>query len=682
MRLEYLRPQNGSKMACLLLLTTPKVAAFLNEDSKTAMPIYDLPYKILCKVVHVQLKAEAKTDEVFAHITLLPVAEGDELSSNKDGESLLLHRKTRVLSFTKKLTPSDTSTQGGFSVPKRHAEESLPPLDKSQQPPAQELLAKDLHGSEWRFRHIYRGQPKRHLLTGGWSTFISSKRVVAGDSFIFLRGESGELRVGVRRAMKLENNLSANVVTAHSMQLGILSSASHAISTGSIFTIFFHPWTSPAEFIIPFDQYMKSAEIEYSIGTRFIMQFEGEECTEQSTFRIERCEGTVVGAEDVDHIRWPNSEWRILKVKWDAASDAFVHPERVSPWNIEPIEPIRKKHASLVHQGKKACIADKSLPRFLISVKDGLLHSSVEYANRSHLKVFQGQVDRDTGANKFGAFKQPTIAHLLSPPNPEWNFSPIGKDNQEQFWMHGPVYPCPSSTVSFPGGNIARLGNPNSWCSTPSSYGVHDNAVGSRSLSVPFVSHNSGSQKWRGFELKHANEVPLAAPHSGGSSYMLFGVNLENNPPELPSPQVATSVVLENHNYVPLTSQSSVSEPSKSTSGVNSDKQCRNCSSAAIPSCTKVLKYGTVLGRSVDLTQFDGYSELICELDLMFDFQESLIDGTSGWCVAYSDNEGDMIQIADCPWQEFLSAVHRIFICPKEETGKLNPVSPNPSPSE
>jgi hypothetical protein len=64
-----------------------------------------------------------------------------------------------------------------------------------------------------------------------------------------------------------------------------------------------------------------------------------------------------------------------------------------------------------------------------------------------------------------------------------------------------------------------------------------------------------------------------------------------------------------------------------------------------------VLKYGTVLGRSVDLTQFDGYSELICELDLMFDFQESLIDGTSGWCVAYSDNEGDMIQIADCPWQ-------------------------------
>ncbi|KAJ6880074.1 auxin response factor 2-like [Populus alba x Populus x berolinensis] len=656
-----------------------KVAACMNEEGKMEMPIYDLPYKILCKVVHVELKAEAGTDEVFALINLLPVAEEDELSSNKDGKSLPLHRKTCARSFTKKLTPSDTKTHGGFSVPKRHADQCLPPLDKSQQPPVQELLAKDLHGFEWCFKHIYRGQPKRHLITSGWSTFVSSKRLVAGDSFIFLRGESGELRVGVHRAMKLENNLSANVLSSHSMQLGILSSASHAITTGSMFTIYFHPWTSTAEFIIPYDQYMKSAEIDYSAGTRFRMLFEGEECAEQShcTFRIERFEGTVVGTEDVDHIRWPNSEWRILKVEWDAVSEPFVHQERVSPWNIEPIEPIRKKHASLLHLQKMECIADKSLPRFLISVKEGLLHGSDEHANESLLEVLQGQEDRDTGANQFGAFKPPPVPHLTSPPNPDWNRSPIGRDNQLQFWMRGPIYPCPSNTVSFRGGNIARLGIPNSRHSTFNSYGVHDNAVGSRSLSVPNVSHNSGSQKLRGSELKHANEVPLAAPHR----YMLFGVNLVSNSPELPSSQVATSVVNESHNYVPVTSQSSVSEPSKSTSGVNSEKQCKNCCSAAIRSCTKVLKYGTVPGRSVDLTQFDGYNELICELDLMFDFQGSLIDETSGWYVVYSDNEGDMMQIKDCPWQEFQLTVRRIFISPKEDIGKLNPPSPNPSPS-
>lgn len=31
------------------------------------------------------------------------------------------------------------------------------------------------------------GQPRRHLLTTGWSTFVTSKRLVAGDSFVFLR---------------------------------------------------------------------------------------------------------------------------------------------------------------------------------------------------------------------------------------------------------------------------------------------------------------------------------------------------------------------------------------------------------------------------------------------------------------------------------------------------------------
>lgn len=96
----------------------------------------------------------------------------------------------------------------------------------SRQPPTQELVAKDLHGNEWRFRHIFRGmrsnlcvsshrlygyyflvfficlltevviklylplsagQPRRHLLQSGWSVFVSSKRLVAGDAFIFLR---------------------------------------------------------------------------------------------------------------------------------------------------------------------------------------------------------------------------------------------------------------------------------------------------------------------------------------------------------------------------------------------------------------------------------------------------------------------------------------------------------------
>nr|VDC78922.1 unnamed protein product [Brassica rapa] len=77
----------------------------------------------------------------------------------------------------------------------------------SLQPPTQELVAKKLHANEWRFRHIFRGQQRRHLLQSGWSVFVSSKRLVAGDAFISLIfvgfwGENGELRVWAHRLQR------------------------------------------------------------------------------------------------------------------------------------------------------------------------------------------------------------------------------------------------------------------------------------------------------------------------------------------------------------------------------------------------------------------------------------------------------------------------------------------------
>lgn len=95
--------------------------------------------------------------------------------------------------FCKTLTASDTSTHGGFSVPRRAAEKLFPPLvsffffplfanrrpfhallkqrvicvlhfghdfcqDFTMQPPTQELVVRDLHDNTWTFRHIYRGE--------------------------------------------------------------------------------------------------------------------------------------------------------------------------------------------------------------------------------------------------------------------------------------------------------------------------------------------------------------------------------------------------------------------------------------------------------------------------------------------------------------------------------------------
>ncbi|KAJ6401111.1 hypothetical protein OIU84_016515 [Salix udensis] len=480
-------PRVGDKVFYFPQGHMEQVAARMNEDCKMEMPIYDLPYKMLCKVVHVELKAEAGTDEVFACITLLPAAEEDELAQTKLEipcpciEKLVHDPLPRNLLHLTQRRTVDSLFQSDMLTKVFLLWTSL------SNPQCRNFLPKTCMG-------------------------LNGAREVNLENF----------GVGVRRAMKLEKNLLANVLSSHSMQPGILSSASHVISTGSMFTIYFHPWTSPAEFVIPYDQYMKSAEIDYSAGTRFRMLFEGQECTEQShcTFRIERFKGTVVG----------------------------------------------------------------------------LLHSSDEHPNESLLEVLQGQEDRDTGANQFGAFKPPPVSHLTSPLNPDWNYSQIGQDNQLQFWNRCPIYPCPSNNVSFPGGNIAR------------------------SLSVPNVSCNSGSQKWIGLELKHANEVPLAAPHW----YMLFGINLVSNSLELPSPQVATSAVHESHNYVPVTSQSSVSEPSKSTSGVNSEKNNAR---------TVALLLFRVAQRSSNMELY---------------LEDLLISHNS---MVYSDDEGDMMQIKDCPWQ-------------------------------
>jgi len=160
---------------------------------------FDLHPQILCKVMGVQLLANKDNDEVYTQLTLLPLLELEVKNlEGKEHEELGLDEgggtptKTPHM-FCKTLTASDTSTHGGFSVPRRAAEDCFPPLDYKQQRPSQELVARDLHGVEWKFRHIYRGQPRRHLLTTGWSIFVSQKNLVSGDAVLFLRGESGEL---------------------------------------------------------------------------------------------------------------------------------------------------------------------------------------------------------------------------------------------------------------------------------------------------------------------------------------------------------------------------------------------------------------------------------------------------------------------------------------------------------
>ncbi|KGN61195.1 auxin response factor 19 [Cucumis sativus] len=308
-----------------------QVAASLRKDVDGQVPNYpSLASKLLCLLHNVTLHADPETDEVYAQMTLLPVPSFDKDALLRS-DLALKSNKPQPEFFCKTLTASDTSTHGGFSVPRRAAEKIFPPLDFSMQPPAQELVAKDLHDNVWTFRHIYRGQPKRHLLTTGWSLFVSGKRLLAGDSVLFIRDEKQQLLLGIRRANRQPTNLSSSVLSSDSMHIGILAAAAHAAANNSPFTVFYNPRASPSEFVIPLAKYYKAVSAnQISLGMRFRMMFE----TEESGTR--RYMGTITGISDLDPVRWKGSQWRNLQVGWDESTGG-ERRNRVSVWEIEPV---------------------------------------------------------------------------------------------------------------------------------------------------------------------------------------------------------------------------------------------------------------------------------------------------------------------------------------------------------
>ncbi|CAN1327254.1 Auxin response factor 3 [Linum perenne] len=345
------------------------------------------PAHLFCRVVDVKLHAEAASDEVYAQVSLVPQKEQSELKWRKerriegdvdDEDAELPMNSSTPHMFCKTLTASDTSTHGGFSVPRRAAEDCFPPLDHTQQRPSQELVAKDLHGFEWRFRHIYRGQPRRHLLTTGWSAFVNKKKLVSGDAVLFLRGEDGELRLGVRRGTQVKP--SATLPAALCSQLSNRSSISDvasAVATRSVFNVCYNPRASSSEFVIPLKKFIKSLDYSYCAGMRFKMRFETEDADER------RYSGMITGISDLDPAKWPGSKWRCLMVRWDDDMEVSRH-SRVSPWEIEASGSLSSSCHSFLGSGLKR--TRSALPDF--TVPDG--PDFGESSSMFH-KVLQGQ---------------------------------------------------------------------------------------------------------------------------------------------------------------------------------------------------------------------------------------------------------------------------------------------------
>ncbi|KAL6659835.1 hypothetical protein ACP70R_002664 [Stipagrostis hirtigluma subsp. patula] len=756
-------PKVGDKVYYFPQGHIEQVEASTNQVSEQHMQLYNLPWKILCEVMNVELKAEPDTDEVYAQLTLLPESKQEENGSSEEVPAAppAAPARPRVHSFCKTLTASDTSTHGGFSVLRRHADECLPPLDMSRQPPTQELVAKDLHGVEWRFRHIFRGQPRRHLLQSGWSVFVSAKRLVAGDAFIFLRGENGELRVGVRRAMRQQVNVPSSVISSHSMHLGVLATAWHAVNTGTMFTVYYKPRTSPAEFVVPCDRYMESLKRNYSIGMRFKMRFEGEEAPEQ------RFTGTIVGMGDADQAAWAESKWRSLKVRWDEAS-SIPRPDRVSPWQIEPavspppINPLpvprpKRPRPNAVASPLDSSAPTKAVPKGTVKIQQNAQQTQenvtsksgfgenreLENAQKSVLRPLgfdreknticvQGKLGSDSRMHMNGSEGYTDMLSGYQPPKDVQNPQGFCSLPEQVTAGHSNFWHTVNAHYQDQQGNHNMY--PGSWSMTPPSTGFRFNRqnypmiqdVGGFPQSSANAKFGNGvytalpgsgidqhSAGWFGHMIPVARlddaqprlikPQPLVLAHGDaqrakGNSCKLFGIHLDS-PAKCEPLKSPSSVVYDGMPQTPGTAQwrrpdatevekcsdppktpkkldapqaDSVSEKHLSCLQASRSKQCKS-HGGSTRSCKKVHKQGIALGRSVDLTKFNDYPELIAELDEMFDFNGELKSCNNEWMVVYTDNEGDMMLVGDDPWNEFCDMVHKIFIYTREEVQRMNP---------
>lgn len=315
-----------------------------------------IPPYILCRVAGVKYLADPETDEVYAKMRLAPVRSeeldyggGEDLGGLGSNGSGVPEKTT---SFAKTLTQSDANNGGGFSVPRYCAETIFPRLDYSADPPVQTILAKDVHGEIWKFRHIYRGTPRRHLLTTGWSTFVNQKKLVAGDSIVFLRTENGELCVGIRRAKRgpggglelpsgwnipggnclpppyagfslflreQENKLMrrngenpgsvGGMIARGRVRPESVVEAANLAANGQVFEVVYYPRASTPEFCVKAAAVRAALRIDWCPGMRFKMAFETEDSSRISWFM-----GTVSSVQCADPVRWPDSPWRLLQV--------------------------------------------------------------------------------------------------------------------------------------------------------------------------------------------------------------------------------------------------------------------------------------------------------------------------------------------------------------------------------
>nr|ANI70189.1 auxin response factor ARF17 [Salvia miltiorrhiza] len=322
------------------------------EQANSSPPSFDLPPQILCRVVDVQLIANNENDEVYSQLSLNPLQQQQQMIGveleGKEKENVGVEEggKSSSHMFCKTLTASDTSTHGGFSVPRRAAEDCFPPLA--------------LPG------------------TCGHRPARSGVEIQTH----LQRGEAGEVRLGIRRAARPRNGLLDTAIKNQKYHPNVLSHVANALSSNGMFNVVYSPRASHSTFIVPYRKYLECTGSPIPVGMRFKMKNDLDDSPER------RFSGVVTGVSDVDPYRWPNSKWRSVMVRWDEASD---EQERICPWDVE----------------SSSSYAPLSLKR-LRSSPSGSPVSGGDYVRSYSCEVLQGQEKMSKFPNWFGEIQMAT----------------------------------------------------------------------------------------------------------------------------------------------------------------------------------------------------------------------------------------------------------------------------------
>lgn len=309
-----------------------------------------------CLVGAVHYFADPLTDEVIAKFLLRPVVHPGAPLQPESPARAGNEPEEKIVSFAKTLTPSDANNGGGFSVPRFCADTIFPPLDFNADPPVQLLSVRDVHGAVWNFRHIYRGTPRRHLLTTGWSKFVNNKKLVAGDSVVFMKNSKGDMFVGIRRAVRnsgvdcarwreqisggrlkveeesaLRDGFSRNGRGRVSME--VVVNAVETAARGLPFEVVYYPRAECSDFVVKAERVEEALKSLWTAGMRIKMAVEAEDCS-----RMTWHHGVISSVGVNENGLWRGSPWRMLQVTWDEP-EAMQDKRSVNPWQVESIGP-------------------------------------------------------------------------------------------------------------------------------------------------------------------------------------------------------------------------------------------------------------------------------------------------------------------------------------------------------